>query len=48
MRKIKIIETGIKDLLVIEPELFTDKRGYFFESYNKKDFEEAGLHYDFV
>ena len=41
MRKIKIIETGIKDLLVIEPKLFTDKRGYFFESYNKKDFEEA-------
>ena len=48
MRKIKISETWIKDLLVIEPELFTDKRGYFFESYNKKDFEEAGLHYDFV
>ena len=48
MRKITIIETGIKDLLVIEPKLFFDSRGYFFESYNKKDFEELGLHYNFV
>ncbi len=44
----KIIETGIKDLLVIEPRVFHDNRGYFFESYSKKKFIEAGLNYDFV
>lgn len=48
MGKIKITETGIEGLLVIEPKVFPDSRGYFFESYNKQDFEEAGLHYDFV
>ena len=31
----EIIETKIKDLLVIKPDVFTDERGYFFESYNK-------------
>lgn len=48
MGKIKITETGIKDLVVIEPEVFEDSRGYFFESYNKQDFCEAGLFYNFV
>ncbi|MCL4118220.1 UNVERIFIED_CONTAM: hypothetical protein GTU68_063397 [Idotea baltica] len=31
----KIIDTGISDLIVIEPAVFEDDRGYFFESYNK-------------
>jgi dTDP-4-dehydrorhamnose 3,5-epimerase len=44
----KILETPIKDLYIIEPRVFKDERGYFFESYNKKKFEEAGLQYDFV
>jgi dTDP-4-dehydrorhamnose 3,5-epimerase len=44
----KIIETPIKDLLVIEPTVFEDDRGYFFEAYNKKRFEELGLNYNFV
>lgn len=35
----KIIKTGIKDCYIIEPKLFADKRGYFFESFNKKKFE---------
>lgn len=31
----KIIETGIRDLILIEPLVFRDSRGYFFESYNR-------------
>lgn len=34
----KIIETPIKDLMVIEPRIFEDDRGYFFESFNSKTF----------
>ncbi|MEY4875955.1 MAG: dTDP-4-dehydrorhamnose 3,5-epimerase [Bacteroidota bacterium] len=36
----KIIETPIKDLLVIQPQVFNDSRGYFFESFNQKKFNE--------
>jgi len=39
----KIIETGFKDLVVIKPTIFTDSRGYFFESFNKAAFQDAGL-----
>ena len=35
-RKLKI-----PDLLIIEPQVFEDERGFFFESYNKKEFDEA-------
>ena len=44
----EIIETKIKDLLVIKPDVFTDERGYFFECYNKARFAEHGLDMDFV
>ena len=44
----KIIETKIPGLLLIEPRVFEDPRGYFFESYNRKEFLEAGLDYEFV
>ncbi len=44
----KIIDTPIKDLLIIEPRVFGDSRGYFFESFNKKVFEDYGLNYNFV
>jgi dTDP-4-dehydrorhamnose 3,5-epimerase len=44
----KLIETGIKDLYIIEPTIYEDKRGYFYESYNKRLFEENSLNYDFV
>ena len=37
----KFIETKISDLIIIEPLLFGDARGYFLESYNKKKFEEV-------
>ncbi len=32
----QIVKTKIKDLYIIEPDVFSDSRGYFFESYNKK------------
>ena len=48
MGVIKITETGIKDLLIIEPAVYGDHRGYFTETYNKSDFMKAGLDYDFV
>ena len=42
------IKTAIEGVFIIEPRVFTDERGYFFESYSKAAFEAAGLHYDFV
>ena len=36
----KFKETKISDLIIIEPTVFGDNRGYFFESYNQKKFEE--------
>lgn len=39
---------GIEGLCVIEPEIHLDARGYFTESYNQKDMQEAGLNVDFV
>ena len=36
----KIIKTFIKDLLIIEPQLFKDDRGFFYESYNKKNLDK--------
>ncbi len=44
----KIIETGIPDLVEIIPNVFGDERGYFFESYNQKNFAEKGLNMQFV
>jgi dTDP-4-dehydrorhamnose 3,5-epimerase len=37
----KFIETKISDVIIIEPTVFGDNRGYFLESYNKKKFEEV-------
>jgi len=44
----QIEKTFIKDLVVVEPTVFGDERGYFFESYNKTKFEDLGIHIDFV
>lgn len=48
MSKFKKIETSIEGVFIIEPTVFGDNRGYFMETYSKKDFEEIGLNYDFV
>lgn len=42
------LETPIKDLLIVEPKVWNDPRGYFFESYNRNYFVEAGIEADFV
>ena len=44
----KIISTSIPDVLLIEPQVFQDERGFFLESYQKKKFKEAGIDADFV
>lgn len=45
----KLIETNIPGLLVIEPDVFRDNRGYFFESFSARKFKElTGLKVDFV
>ncbi len=41
-------ETEIKDVYLIQPRVFGDARGYFSETYVKRDFDAAGLCYDFV
>ena len=43
-----IQETSIQDLLIIQPRIFTDDRGYFYESYNKEKFLKLGLNLNFV
>ncbi len=44
-----VIPTAIPDVLLLEPKVFGDARGFFFESYNRKAFLEAtGLDVDFV
>jgi dTDP-4-dehydrorhamnose 3,5-epimerase len=45
----KVTRTAIADVLLLEPKVFGDERGFFFESYNKRGFAEAtGLELDFV
>jgi dTDP-4-dehydrorhamnose 3,5-epimerase len=41
-------ETGIKDLCILEPKVFGDTRGYFFESFNQKKFSDLGVSANFV
>lgn len=48
VRVFNFIKTKIKDLYIIEPRVFQDDRGYFMESYNKKEFFNAGLTMEFV
>lgn len=44
----KITPTKIKDVLVIEPDIFEDNRGWFFESYNQKKLAAAGINSNFI
>ena len=43
-----VYKTYISGLLVLEPKVFTDKRGYFFESFRKDFFNTGGLEYNFI
>lgn len=44
----RIIETGLQDLVVIEPRVFEDDRGYFFESYQSERYINAGMKRPFI
>ena len=44
----KITKTKLDGVVIIEPDVFGDNRGFFMESWNKKKMEEVGLYYDFV
>ena len=44
----KITKTKLDGVVIIEPDVFGDNRGFFMESWNKKKMAEAGLDYDFV
>ena len=44
----KITKTALDGVVIIEPQVFEDARGYFFETWNKAKMEEAGLNYDFI
>lgn len=44
----KVIETGIEGLVIIEPDIHGDNRGYFVETYNKERYYNAGIKADFV
>lgn len=50
MGQIKVTKNvgGIQGLCIIEPAVHGDERGYFMETYNQKDMEEAGFHINFV
>ena len=44
----KITKTKLDGVVIIEPDIFGDNRGFFMESWNKNKMEEVGLYYDFV
>ena len=44
----KVTPTAIPEVLVVEPRVFGDARGFFFESWNRRAFAAAGLDVDFV
>lgn len=44
----EIITTPIKDLLIVKPKVFTDDRGFFFETYNESRYKELGINQNFV
>lgn len=48
MGEIKVTTCEIEGLKVLEPKVFGDSRGYFFESYNQKDYEAIGITETFV
>jgi dTDP-4-dehydrorhamnose 3,5-epimerase len=45
---LRVIETGLAGVLILEPRVFSDGRGFFFESYNERTMAEAGIRDRFV
>ncbi len=48
MGKFKFTETGIEGMFIVEPTVFEDNRGYFMETFQERDFAEAGHDLKFV
>ena len=44
----KVVPSALPDVLLIEPSVFGDARGFFFESWNRRAFSEAGVEAEFV
>ena len=44
----KVLPTILRDVLLLEPQVFGDDRGFFLESYNRRSFAELGIHDEFV
>ena len=44
----EVIKTGIEGVVIIEPRIFKDDRGYFYESFSQREFEEKVCHTTFV
>ncbi len=45
---LKKVDTNIPDLFIIEPDIFEDDRGYFFESFSEEKYERLGINYRFI
>jgi len=45
---VRVVPTTLPDVLLIEPSVFGDQRGFFFESWNRRAFSEAGVEAEFV
>jgi dTDP-4-dehydrorhamnose 3,5-epimerase len=48
LTSMKVIESNIPGLVVLEPKVFGDDRGFFMETWNKARYEEAGIRAEFV
>lgn len=46
--KMQFQETEFPGLIIIQPDIFKDNRGYFFESYNQKNFSKGNVNYNFL
>jgi dTDP-4-dehydrorhamnose 3,5-epimerase len=44
----KAVKTSLDGLIIVEPQVFGDARGWFYESYSKKKFSDIGINVDFV
>ena len=44
----KVIQTSLPGVLIVEPQVFKDPRGYFYESYNEAKYIKAGIRANFV
>ena len=48
MGKINLIETSIEGVVIVEPTVFGDNRGWFYKAYSVRDYVSAGLGYTFI